>query len=171
MRKRRRRFVLPTSASGTGEDVGEALLEVEERSLNPAVAEGGKAGRDGKGSRHAEEIASQARGLMGNGVVGDHQAEDVEDVKTIGNAPQIHERPSPYLPDPGKDGPAHAFTFRHFAKCGRMGATVHFPPFGASGQMGTTRLAMLAIENPERREEERNGADGHDEVADKNARN
>src|SRR6266542_6905795 len=30
---------------------------------------------------------------------------------------------------------------------------------------------MLALENPERRKEERNGADGHDEVAEKNARN
>lgn len=84
-------------SAGAGEDVGEALLESEEGRLQPTVADGRQCHGDGEGYGVAEEVTSEAGVLMVDGVVADHESEDVEDVKAVGDAAEVYERAQ--LPD------------------------------------------------------------------------
>jgi hypothetical protein len=79
----------PESSRG---DAAEALFEAEERLLQAEVADGGKDDGEGEGNGFAEEVAAEAGILMGDEVVADEEAEDVEYIESEGDASEVGKR-------------------------------------------------------------------------------
>ncbi len=71
--------------------MGEALLEVEEGRLKPAETDRRQGHGNGEAYRVAEQETAEAGVLMRDGEIADHESEDVEDVKAIGDASEVDE--------------------------------------------------------------------------------
>src|ERR1017187_6574375 len=87
-----------SSSAGARGDAAEALLEAEEGLLQAEVADGGKGDGDGEGNGFAVQVAAEAGILMRDKAVADQESEDVEYVKSEGDASEVGNRAENPLP-------------------------------------------------------------------------